>query len=293
MGNDKQEGKPKSKLSFKELLFGANGAKGSSYHIIYFTMQIIMSEKGPEQVIFVLYGDGTSIFTNVLPVGSVMFSYNKETNAPMIKLNKGSLFGGGAKAEILLPQDYSFMAPSVPFVIDQMPQPIIQQAVSRREVPNDRFDFDIAMRQAQQSIQADQENGIEIPMGDKTEENMTGEIATPDEENNSSLETGIIQRPNKKDQGDVIEDADPFKVTFDQEILAEKINKFLQKQEAKKEEQKDDKPKLEGDGKSIEEVKREEAENEIERLQKNDEQIHKLEREASNDANTGTNGTFE
>ena len=77
----------KKKLSIREALFGGSGQNGNAYRIIYLTIAMYLTDKGPEQYTILLYGDDEgAIFTNTLPAHSIMYSYSDEVDGPYIKI---------------------------------------------------------------------------------------------------------------------------------------------------------------------------------------------------------------
>ena len=282
----------KKKGGLKNALFGNRPNGDTVYRIIYMTLACFVTERGPEQVAMILYGDDQeAIFTTTLPAGALMYSYRDDIDGPYIKISK-SFLPGSSRAEILLPKGYSFMAPSVPAIA-----PVIAPTISENIVQN------IVAALPKQQVQyiptpvSTRSNPVEL------EDLPEPELSTDDviqlvNENEAKAREAMAereargetfdenlfnpQRENDEHQPAVIVDSDSFSATFDEDVLSERINKFLSKRDEKATVE-TAKPK-EVDSRTIEEVKRESVDEEMERLFKNDEQMRKIKEAADNDA---------
>jgi hypothetical protein len=276
----------KKKASFKDILLGGSN-NDNAFRIIYFNIVTYTTQKGIETYVNVLYGDDTqAIFTNMLPLMGIMFSYNAEIDAPYIKISK-SFMPGRSKAEIILPTGYSFMAPHTPTVISAMPEPkepaepkivyvpqpvavSVPQSVPVQQVVEESDDFE-----DKEVISTDEV----MRLVRETEESVSNH------RNEDGSYTYIDPDAGKKkveNNETVIPDLESFDATFDTDILQAKVAKFMSAHEKKEPVQ--TKPVKEIDPRTIAEVKRETVDDEMERLLKNDEQMRKLEEAANKDA---------
>ena len=282
----------KKKGGLKSAIFGNRPSGDIVYRIIYMTLTCFVTEKGPEQVAMILYGDDQeAIFTTTMPAGALMYSYKDDIDGPFIKVSK-SFLPGSSRAEIWLPKGYSFMAPSVPAIA-----PVIAPTIAETITP------DIVKAMPKQQITympaptSSRANQIELE--DLPEPEMsTDDVIQMVNENEAKAREAMAEREargevfdealfgTKQEQEEhqpaVIVDGDTFSATFDEDILNERINKFLAKREEKPVVE-TAKPK-EVDPRTIEEVKRESVDEEMERLFKNDEQMRKIKEAADNDA---------
>ena len=282
-----QDKEKKKGISIKEALFGGSGTSGNAYRVIYFSIVMYMGPKGPEQYAVLLYGDDEgAIFSNTLPAQSIVYSYNEEVDGPYIKLSK-SFMPGSSKAEIVFPKAYSYMAPSMPTVYANMPKPEVQYVES-----NDRYrggdDLPSSGMSTDDVIRMIQEN--EARAKEEKEQLMQEEAERMAEQASNTSESKVIPdlKPEKQKRPaapNIIQEADPFVATFDSDILNEKINRFMEKHEAKP--AVEAKPVKEVDPRSIGEVKRESVEDEMERLTKNADHIRKIGEAADEDAAAG------
>lgn len=289
MADNNQQPKKKG-FSVKDALFGGgSGSSGNLYKIIYFTISAFSTDKGIEQHIIMVYGDENGIFTNMLPMMSVIFTYNKDVDGPYIKLSKSFLPGSG-KAEILIPPGYSFMAPSIPHVIEAMPAPQIIQQVGQveEEYEEPAFSTDDVLKMVNQAeadfIRAKEERQIQEQ---KAREAAEEAKKNPPKDSND-LNSKYIEPPKKPkaskiiEEPKVIDDGETFVASFDSEALSAKIDKFMDKHGAEKKKV-ESAPVKEVDPRTIEEVKKESVETEMERLFKNEGQFKKLEEDANAD----------
>ena len=288
MADNTQQPKKKG-FSVKDALFGGgNGASGNLYKIIYFTISVFHTDKGVEQHIVMIYGDENGIFTNMLPMMSVIFTYNNEVDGPYIKLSKSFLPGSG-KAEILLPPGYTFMAPSIPHFISAMPTPqIVAANVEEDEYEEPAFSTDDVLKMVNQAeadfIREKEERLIQEQKAKEAAEeakrNPPKDTADP---NSKYIEPPKKPKVSKKvEEPKVIDDGEGFIASFDSDALAAKIDKFMDKHGAEKKKV-ETAPVKEVDPRTIEEVKKESVETEMERLFKNEGQFKKLEEDANAD----------
>jgi hypothetical protein len=280
----------KKKASFKDILLGGSN-NDNAFRIIYFNIVTYTTQKGIETYVNVLYGDDTqAIFTNMLPLMGIMFSYNAEIDAPYIKISK-SFMPGRSKAEIILPTGYSFMAPHTPTVISAMPEPKEPAEPKIVYVPQP---VAVSMPQSMpQSVPVQQVVEESDDFEDKevisTDEVMRLVRETEESVSNHRNEDGsytyIDPDAGKKkveNNETVIPDLESFDATFDTDVLQAKVAKFMSAHEKKEPVQ--TKTVKEIDPRTIAEVKRETVDDEMERLLKNDEQMRKLEEAANKDA---------
>ena len=289
MADNNQQPKKKG-FSVKEALFGGgNGSNGSIYKIIYFTVSVVHTDKGIEQHAVLVYGDENGIFTNMLPLMSIMWVYNKDVDGPYIKISKSFLPGSG-RAEIFIPPGYSFMAPSIPHFIEAMPTPQIVQQSKEEEYEYDEpaFSTDDVLRMVNEA-EADFIREKEERQIQEQKEKEAAEEAKKNQNNNQTQTDSKYIEPPKKpkaskvvDAPNIIEDGETFIASFDSEALSAKIDKFMDKHGAEKKKV-ESAPIKEVDPRTIGEVKKESVENEMERLFKNEGQFKKLEEDANAD----------
>lgn len=251
MGEQQQQQKPAKKKSFlKEALFGGNGTAGELYRIIYFSACVVNTEKGLEQQAILIYGDENAIYNLMLPLMSIRLSYNNDLDGAYIKINRS---WGGSKAEVFMPLNYSFMAPSMGAIVAAMPQPIVQQ-VSSEQHEEDIFERD---------------------------EEYTGPTYTPDDVNAAvnadtftpSAAVAMPERPKKRTQEkDIIQDQDSFSMTFDSDVLNDRIDRFMKHTGPKP--TVNNGRSTEIDTRTIDELKQEAVNDEMEKFAKNNSRFH-------------------
>lgn len=194
-----QTNQSKSKFSFKEALFGGNGSANTDYRIIYFGITPIQTNNGIEQYVNILYGNELSVYTNMFPIMSLLFSVTAEVPFPIIRLNK-RILPGGSKAEIFLPNDFSFFG---------MSSMNVQQRVD--DQPYDNFPF----------FEDEQRSDTEASESEIEHDQTLSDIQIDD--------SAVSTTPIKKSP--FIEEApeDKFVATFDDAALSDKIAKFMSK----------------------------------------------------------------
>lgn len=282
--------KEKKKGGLREALFGGTGSNGSAYRIIYLSIAMVMTDKGPEQYAILLYGDDQGVvYSNTLPAHTIMYNYNNDVDGPYIKLTK-SFMPGSSKAEILLPKGYSFMAPSMPTVFANMPTPtVVTQAVTEQEQSDDDRSGGMSTDEIIRMMNEQEEKAKAA----RAAAEASGEVAVDQKDEVSkdveSSVSGTRPQPKKTkkpvDTSNVIPEVDPFAATFDNDALTEKINKFMEKRDSKA--SVEAKPVKETDPRTITEVKRESVDDEMERLMRNAEQMQKIGEAADEDAAGG------
>lgn len=282
--------KEKKKGGLREALFGGTGSNGSVYRIIYLTITMVMTDKGPEQYAILLYGDDKGVvYSNTLPAHAIMYNYNNEVDGPYIKLTK-SFMPGSSKAEILLPKGYSFMAPSMPTVFANMPtSTIVTQAASEENesVNDDDRSGGMSTDEIVRMMNEKEEEAKAARAAEANGENFDKTDEQVNDVETQSPTTKLQPKKTKKpvDTSNVIQEIDPFAATFDNDALTEKINKFMEKRDNKS--SVEAKPIKETDPRTIEEVKRESVDDEMERLMRNAEQMQKIGEAADQDAADG------
>ena len=282
--------KEKKKGGLREALFGGTGSNGSAYRIIYLSIAMVMTDKGPEQYAILLYGDDQGVvYSNTLPAHTIMYNYNDDVDGPYIKLTK-SFMPGSNKAEILLPKGYSFMAPSMPTVFANMPTPtVVTQTVTEQEQSNDDRSGGMSTDEIIRMMN-EQEEKVKAA---RAAAEASGEVVIDQKEEVSndieSSVSGAKPKPKKAkkpiDTSNVIPEVDPFAATFDNDALTEKINKFMEKRDGKT--AVEAKPVKETDPRTIDEVKRESVDDEMERLMRNADQMRRIGEAADEDASGG------
>ncbi len=292
--------KEKKKGGLREALFGGSGTNGSLYRIIYLSIAMYMTDKGPEQFAILLYGDDEgTVYSNTLPAHSIMYNYHDDIDGPYIKLTK-SFMPGSSKAEILLPKGYSFMAPSMPTVFANMPSVTVTQTIDSGEA-NDKYErpegamtTDDVIRMINESEQRAREareaNESTVDSAEATAQQADKTSSNVDNQNDKTIhdvKPDVKKKPTKHQHNisNVIPESDPFVASFDSDALTDKINKFMEKRDTKP--VVESKPVKETDPRTIEEVKRESVEDEMERLMKNADQMRKIEEAANIDAAGG------
>jgi hypothetical protein len=284
----------KKKLSIREALFGGSGQNGNAYRIIYLTIAMYLTDKGPEQYTILLYGDDEgAIFTNTLPAHSIMYSYSDEVDGPYIKITK-SFMPGSSKAEIVLPKGYSFMSPSMPTVFAGMPvmaAPSVVAPVTAEQGMSNLTpeEYQAARMSTDDVIRMMNEQEAKVREA-REAQGLTNSDAV-DGQQESALSDDKpkeikSQKAKKKDLSNVIPESDPFVATFDSDVLNDKISRFMEKHDKKPVVQQSA-PVKEVDPRTIDEVKRETVEDEMERLNKNADHIRKIGEAADEDAAGG------
>ena len=280
MANEKKKG------GIMEALFGGNGKNGDLYRIIYFTITMYMTDKGPEQFAVLIYGDDQgSIYNNILPAMGILYSYSDGVVYPCIKLTR-SFMPGSSKAEIILPRGYSFMSPSmpavIPAIIEAMPEPVVQQGSVQQSTFNnptlasdDMITEELIRRateaeEREKEIQAtampeliDDEEEIESISLDAEEVTVAEELPVEPAEEKPVQPVVPAPKPKKK-HADVIPENDTFGMSFDGDVLSEKISKFMEKRDPLA--VLAERPVKEADPRTIEEVKKESVDDNLERI---------------------------
>lgn len=278
-------------------LFGSRGQGDTAYRIIYMTITCYMTDKGLEQMALLLYGDDQDvIFTNTIPAGAILYTYKDDLDGPYIKLTK-SLMPGATKAEIWLPKGYSFMSPSMPSIGSTIAPMVSDEVVPKiqKAIPQPTVQYIPATK----SLVVSEVNADELP----EPEMSTDDVIKIVNENEAKAKADMEEREARGETFDesqflpqstttenktavIAEDAE-FGATFDEDVLNERIQKFLAKNENKHAVTTQSQVK-EVDSRTIEEVKRESVEDEMERLMKNDEAMLKIKEAADKDSvNTG------
>ena len=281
---DNSQAKKKG-FSVKEALFGGSGSSGNLYKIIYLSISAFNTDKGFEQRLNLVYGDDHSIFTNSIPLMSVMFIYNQDVDGAYIKLSKSFMPGSG-KAEILIPPGYSFMSPSIPHVIDAMPKVAASNTSSENEYEEPAFSTDDILRMVNEAeadvIREKEERMIREQKEKEAAEELKKNLPVGNADS-KYIEPPKKPKPKKVPEAPaVIEDGTEFVATFDSDALSAKIDKFMDRHGADKK-QAEIKPVKEVDPRTIGEVKKESVDNEMERLFKNEDQFEKLGQDANED----------
>lgn len=274
----------KKKTSIMQILFGGNGGSSNTdYQIIYFGISIAATKNGNEQFANIVYGNESGVFTSMLPLSSVMFTYKNEVVLPTIKINKGvgvGLIGGsGSHAEIYLPVGYSFMsAPlavqmevvkeSVEDKIDELP--IAAEASKTPRPMHDPYSF---VKNNNRDIQGSEVDDDESKNVDNKEEKPEKEMGSLE------TESKVIksQKPPRavKDKNELIHDDSEFVLGFDEDSMQNKINQFLSRHGTNEDKKTVDIPHKKQDDKSIQEIKKETSDAEVDRVLQNAQQIAK------------------
>lgn len=281
----------KKKLSIREALFGGSGQNGNAYRIIYLTIAMYLTEKGPEQYTILLYGDDEgAIFTNTLPAHSIMYSYSDDVDGPYIKITK-SFMPGSSKAEIVLPKGYSFMSPSIPTVFAGMPVMAAPVPVTSNSVTADDGmakltpeEYNAARMSTDDVVRMMNEQEAKVREARESQGIIDDNLVKS--EIDEKQQTVKTPKPKKKDLSNVIPESDTFAATFDSDVLNDKINRFMEKHDKKPVVQQSATVK-EIDPRTIDEVKRETVEDEMERLNKNADHIRRIGEAADEDAAGG------
>ena len=257
----------KQKFSLKDALFGGGaGTSGTDYKIIYFGIAVCATNNGPEQFLNVIYGDGMSIYTNMLPLMSVMFSYKDDVSAPIIKLNK-RIIPGGSKAEILLPRDFSLMG-------------MMSAGLNFQSTPAQ--DNNVKYQDPYANINNNPEGafgeseGGSVSQSDEVQRILASGIDTENNNDENDEETPFEPPKSKRnipDAPDVIEEEE-FVATLDENYLTDKIEKFMERHNPEPQ-KKPKRERKEIDPRPISEVKQETVENEVDKIIKNAENIRR------------------
>lgn len=237
---------PKKQSALKQALFGAQGSTGFYYDIVYFSISTISTTKGIEQYVNLIYGDGQYVYTNMIPMLSMIFQYDSSVISPKIKFNKSGPFGG-SKAEILLPYGFSF-------IYSPFNQTFKNEPPTASEMPLNTVEPDQYVYNPPEHNISTNSNPNTIPNSPKQK---------PQREYRSS----------PRSQSDVIVE-DDFVATMDPDALENKIQKFLSKHDQSTNQQKSSVPI--SDQRSIEDIKKESVADELDRVNKNNKFLNDL-----------------
>ena len=236
------------KTSLKDMLFGSNGKADYDYNLIYFAISLLNTDKGMEQYVNVIYGDGTSVFTNMFPINTIIFQYNNNISDPKIKLNRG-MFNTGSKAEILLPEGFTF--------------------------------YGTGMRPVVAATQEEQNFGL-VDEADQGYTPIVEQGASID----NYINTPVSQPKPKSEYSSkpTIPDHSEFSEGFDHEHLDARIEKFLARHDSSTQDK--NQKQIEEEHAEVEEVKQETVLDEMNRIEKNAEILDKIRNEASEETVT-------
>ena len=254
----------KQKFSIKDALFGGGGGvAGTDYNIIYFGINIANTNNGPEQFVNVIYGDDRSIFSNMFPLISILFSYKDGTKSLQIRLNKRFL-PGGSKAEILIPIGYSIMGMPIQSAISPVPMSTVQ-------INPPGYDPDVKYQDPYAGIKQLDPADLDPDPIDPIQAIQNAAAEAESDESDSKFIPPMLA-PKVKDASNVIPEEE-FVATFDDDTLTEKIAKFMDRHGVDRPKQVVAPKKDQTDPRTIEEVKKEAVDQEVDKIIKNAENI--------------------
>lgn len=254
----------KQKFSIKDALFGGGGGvAGTDYNIIYFGINIANTSNGPEQFVNVIYGDDRSIFSNMFPLISILFSYKDGIKSPQIRLNKRFL-PGGSKAEILIPIGYSIVGMPIQSATSPVPMPTAP-------INPLGFDPDVKYQDPYAGIKKLDPADLDPDPIDPIQAIQNAAAEAESDESDSKFIPPMLA-PKVKDASNVIPEEE-FVATFDDDTLTEKIAKFMDRHGVDRPKQVVAPKKDQADPRTIEEVKKEAVDQEVDKIIKNAENI--------------------